>query len=129
VLLLGLRKREARNNPGFKLLILDDVMHSVDARHRSKFASLLKREFDDHQIILVTHDEIFYQRLRQAIGSKCKFVAITNWDIERGPFLGDASTDLDLILDENLQLKNLAVILLLHVAAFSNGFCEMQLKI
>lgn len=102
---LALRKREARNNPGFKLLILDDVMHSVDARHRSKFASLLKREFDDHQIILVTHDEIFYQRLRQAIGSKCKFVAITNWDIERGPFLGDASTDLDLILDENLQLK------------------------
>ncbi|WP_438346558.1 AAA family ATPase [Methylorubrum populi] len=100
---LALRKREARNSSIFKLVVLDDVMHSVDSRHRAKFASLLKREFDDHQVILVTHDEIFYQRLRQTIGSKCNFVTITDWDINRGPFLGDASTDLDVILDENLQ--------------------------
>lgn len=100
---LALRKRESQSSPSFKLVVLDDVMHSVDSRHRAKFAALLSREFADHQIILVTHDEIFYQKLRHSIGSKCKFLSITDWDINRGPFLGDASTDLDVILDEQLQ--------------------------
>ncbi len=56
---LAVRKYEAERNPGFKVLVLDDVLHSVDADHRARFATLLKREFSDHQIIITTHDRHF----------------------------------------------------------------------
>jgi hypothetical protein len=36
---LSLRRREADLNPDFKLLVLDDVLHSVDADHRRRIAS------------------------------------------------------------------------------------------
>lgn len=101
---LALRRREADQNPTFKVLLLDDIIHSVDARHRSRFVNLLKEHFSDHQIVITTHDSIFYQLLRQAFGSnKYAYLALTGWDIERGPLRGDAATDLDRIVDPELR--------------------------
>ena len=98
---LALRKHEAERGPSFKVLILDDVMHSVDAGHRGRVARLLREEFYDHQIIITTHDTYFYDALRKTLGSSdiC-YQAITDWDITRGPILGDPSTDLDVVLDK-----------------------------
>jgi wobble nucleotide-excising tRNase len=41
---LAMRKREAYAHSAFKMVVLDDVLHSVDASHRGKAAELLKRE-------------------------------------------------------------------------------------
>lgn len=57
---LALRKYEAQLDNSFRLLVLDDVLHSVDAEHRGRVAQLLKRNFSDHQIVLTTHDEFFF---------------------------------------------------------------------
>ncbi|GAG43805.1 unnamed protein product, partial [marine sediment metagenome] len=98
---LAIRKRESQQNPNFKLLVLDDVLYSVDAQHRSRFANLLKDNFNDHQILITTHDPVFYDKLRQTLGgNEVEYVRLTNWDIERGPTLGDPSTDLDRIVSE-----------------------------
>jgi energy-coupling factor transporter ATP-binding protein EcfA2 len=106
---LALRRREADKQPGFKVLVLDDVMHSVDSRHRGRFAVLLKEKFGDHQIILTTHDRIFYDRVRQTFGTGgYNYLVLTGWDIERGPVRGDASTDLDRVLDEQSRLTRSA---------------------
>jgi hypothetical protein len=76
-------------------------MHSVDSDHRGRVARLLRQEFDDHQIILATHDQHFYDVLRKSFGNAdYSYQSITSWDIERGPILGDPSTDLDVILDK-----------------------------
>jgi hypothetical protein len=98
---LALRKHEAERNGNFKVLLLDDVMHSVDAEHRTRVARLLRQEFSDHQIILATHDTYFYDALRKALGNAgFSYQTISGWDIDRGPILGDPSTDLDVILDK-----------------------------
>ena len=98
---LAVRRREAAQNERFKVLILDDVLHSVDADHRDRIAKLLKREFTDHQIIIATHDWHFFERLRAALGTNdFKYLAVTDWDIERGPITSDPSTDLDRILSK-----------------------------
>jgi energy-coupling factor transporter ATP-binding protein EcfA2 len=99
---LALRKHEAEKSPSFRLLILDDVMHSVDAEHRGRVARLLRDEFADHQIIITTHDVYFYDTLRKTLGSSgIGYQTISGWDIARGPILGDPLTDLDIILDKN----------------------------
>lgn len=106
---LALRRREADENPDFKMLLLDDIIHSVDARHRSRFVTLLKDHFSDHQIVITTHDSIFYQLLKQAFGSnKYAYLALTGWDIERGPLRGDPAIDLDRIVDPELRASKSA---------------------
>jgi energy-coupling factor transporter ATP-binding protein EcfA2 len=97
---LAIRKHEAQKNTAFKVLVLDDVMHSVDADHRVRVAQLLRQEFADHQIVVATHDRHFYDALRKALGSAgYEYQAIMGWDIKRGPILGDPSTDLDCVVD------------------------------
>jgi len=102
--LLAFRRREATLNPRFKILLLDDVMHSVDASHRVRVAKLLKEHFSDHQLIITTHDGSFYDMLRHELGSSgYKYIRLTKWDINRGPLTGDPSTDMDRILSPEVR--------------------------
>lgn len=122
---LALRKHEATKTPSFKVLILDDVMHSVDAEHRGRVARLLREEFDDHQVIITTHDFYFYDTLRKSLGSaNISYQAITGWDIDRGPILGDPSTDLDVVLDKGNYTKRRAD----DLSASGGRFFEWLLK-
>lgn len=100
---LAARRLEADGNPGFKLLVLDDVVHSVDADHRDRIARLLKEKFADHQIVIVTHDSIFYQRLRAFCGSRYEYVYFTNWSLEGGPVRIQASTDIDRVTSAEIR--------------------------
>ncbi|MDF2496115.1 hypothetical protein [Sphingomonas sp.] len=101
---LALRRREADDKPAFKLLLLDDVLHSVDSKHRARFVQLLKDHFHDHQLVVTTHDSIFYQMLRQTLGTAgYAYLSLMDWDVERGPLRGDPSTDLDRIIDPELR--------------------------
>ncbi len=97
---LALRKQEGDKEKRFKVLILDDVMHSVDAEHRGRIAKILKAEFSDHQLIVTTHDRLFYDTLRRELGSSgYHYISISDWDLSRGPILSDPSTDLDIIVN------------------------------
>lgn len=101
---LAFRRREATLAPDFRGLVLDDVLHSVDAEHRGRISLLLRNEFSDHQLIITTHDRYFYDRLRFTLGSGgYKYLSLLRWDIVNGPLLGDASTDLDRILDKETR--------------------------
>lgn len=101
---LAARRLEADTVPSFKFLVLDDVVHSVDADHRDRIARLLREQFSDHQIVIVTHDSIFYQRLRAIFGSKHEYVYFTNWTLEGGPVRIQASTDIDRIT--SVEIRN-----------------------
>jgi ferritin-like metal-binding protein YciE/energy-coupling factor transporter ATP-binding protein EcfA2 len=100
---LAARRLEADTNPAFKVLVLDDVVHSVDADHRDRIARLLKEKFADHQIVIVTHDSIFYQRLRALCGSQFQYVYFTNWTLEGGPVRIQASTDIDRVTSAEVR--------------------------
>lgn len=101
---LALRRHECARYPHFRVLVLDDVMHSVDAAHRARIASLLKTHFYDHQIVLCTHDEYFYDAVRRSFGNAgFRYVMLSEWDIEGGPRLSDPATDLDAIVVEEIR--------------------------
>lgn len=100
---LALRRYEANLVPSFKLLILDDVMHSVDAAHRVRTAELIREQFTDHQIVVTTHDTLFYDAMRREFGGKFKYYKINNWSLERGPVLGNPLTDFDRIVVKEVR--------------------------
>jgi len=93
-LFLAMCRAQHQQNPDFSLLILDDVLHSVDGNHRRRTAELIFQEFGDHQIIITTHDRIWFEILKtvsQSTGNPKKFKAyqIADWTLADGPVLGD----------------------------------------
>lgn len=89
---LALRRWYGKQYPAFKLLVLDDVISSVDAGHAVRLAEILLTEFSDFQILLTTHDRIWFEHLRD-IQNRCgvaqNFVnkTIYSWTIDEGPDL------------------------------------------
>ena len=50
-------------NSGFPFLLLDDVINSLDAYKRPRVIDLLHDEFRDYQVLLLTHDDVWYVTL------------------------------------------------------------------
>jgi energy-coupling factor transporter ATP-binding protein EcfA2 len=71
-------------NDQLGFLVLDDVVNSFDLGHRGQLAELLAMEFKDWQLIVLTHDEQFYQRILR-IGRDWNRLEFTSWTYEEGP--------------------------------------------
>ena len=71
---------------GFSLAVLDDVLMSVDAGHRRKVCSLLKKEFPKTQFVLTTHDDVWLRHMKTegliAAGGSARF---RKWSVDQGP--------------------------------------------
>lgn len=95
---LAVRRLNATRYPDFKLLVLDDVLHSVDSAHRQKTAEMLLKEFNDHQMVITTHDPVWFQRFKEAVGRsglKFQFQRIGAWSLTQGPQWGDHQAEYD----------------------------------
>lgn len=87
---LALRRWYYRQEPEFDLLILDDVLTSVDTAHAVRLSEILLTEFKEYQVLLTTHDRIWFEHMRD-IQARCgvaqSFVnkIIHKWTIDEGP--------------------------------------------
>ncbi len=77
-------------NEQCSLTVLDDVVSTVDAKHRENICKLLFEEFRDKQLIITTHDRVWYEQLRASqrayrIDGKFKNFIIANWNVQTGP--------------------------------------------
>jgi len=68
------------------LVILDDVVMSVDAEHRREVCHLLETCFPNRQFLITTHDRTWANQLKSAgIVDKQGIVEFYNWHVETGP--------------------------------------------
>jgi DNA repair exonuclease SbcCD ATPase subunit len=68
------------------LLILDDVVMSVDTEHRRDTCNLLNTEFAARQFIITTHDRTWMSQLnRGGLVKKKNIIEFYNWHLETGP--------------------------------------------
>jgi hypothetical protein len=65
-------------------VVLDDVVNSFDVSHRSRLAQLLATEVEEKQLIVLTHDVVFHQRLRR-LAPSWGSMELTSWSYEKGP--------------------------------------------
>ena len=80
-----------------KFIVLDDVIMSIDSSHRSRVAELLLTEFNQWQMVLTTHDEIWFDEFelsQRAHDLRNAFLnlRITGWSLNGGiilkPYVG-----------------------------------------
>ena len=77
------------NAPG-SLLVLDDILTSIDRDHRHRVRDLLLAEFQHFQLILTTHDETWFMQLQDGVRARgdakdWRFLRLANWTVETGP--------------------------------------------
>lgn len=89
----------------FTFAVLDDVLMSVDSRHRREVCSLLKSQFPETQFIITTHDEIWLNHMKteQLITSKSS-VQFRKWTVDDGPHVwegGEIWQEIEDDLDHN----------------------------
>jgi energy-coupling factor transporter ATP-binding protein EcfA2 len=69
-----------------ELVILDDVVMSVDADHRRNLCSLLSECFPDRQFLITTHDRTWANQLKsEGIVGIRETLHFCNWSIDSGP--------------------------------------------
>lgn len=88
---LALRKQ---SSAGPKLLVLDDVVLSIDLGHADRLVKLLRDEFADHQILILSHNELFMRMCRGPL-SGAKQLEIVRWTLEHGPRIASRVTHAD----------------------------------
>ncbi|MBA7660902.1 hypothetical protein ES703_68908 [subsurface metagenome] len=71
-------------NTDFKFIILDDVIHSFDAYKRPRVIDLLEENFSDYQILLLTHDSVWLDRLQRSFPQWMR-KHFLGWDYAIGP--------------------------------------------
>jgi hypothetical protein len=82
------------------VVALDDVVTSYDADHRRAVGALLAKMFTEHQIILVTHDERFFNHLKDQLSAKdWQFMRIIGIDPAFGPRFAEHKVTEEMIAD------------------------------
>ena len=71
-------------NEKLGFLILDDVINSFDVEHRGRLAELLADGFSEWQLIVLTHDQQFFEHLSRRAPSWRK-IEFTSWSHASGP--------------------------------------------
>lgn len=90
-LALALRMAAVKQfNTGAPIIALDDIVTSYDADHRRTIASLIATMFGDSQILITTHDERFFNYLKDQLEAKTwLFTRIIGLDPAYGPRFAD----------------------------------------
>ena len=89
------------------LIILDDVMMSVDAPHRREICNLLANFFKGRQFFITTHDQTWARQLQsEGVIQSRNRIEFSNWTIEDGPSLNILGDIWD-IIEEDLTRNDI----------------------
>ena len=83
-LFLALNEELANGRVG--LIVLDDVVMSIDSGHRKALCRLLREWFPDRQFVITTHDKTWAKQLmHEKVVDADRVTEFTNWTVEGGP--------------------------------------------
>ncbi len=105
LILLAVAKESAERGQA-KLLVLDDVLQSVDATFRVRAAEYILAEFSDWQLIYTVHDRLWQEQLRMLLrrfGMSFVDREIVRWSFESGPTVLSASLGMEELLQEAMR--------------------------
>lgn len=89
------------------LIILDDVMMSVDVDHRRELSRLLASLYGDYQLLITTHDRTWARQLlfEQVVAPQLSY-EFFSWDIATGPSISDG-VDVWRRIDEDIRIGDI----------------------
>ena len=90
------------------LIVLDDVVMSVDSDHRRGVCDVLARAFGDRQLLITTHDKTWARELYAGgVVDSRGMIEFYNWHVDTGPVVG-CEQDIWQRLEEDLDTNQIA---------------------
>jgi len=90
------------------LIVLDDVVMSVDSDHRRGVCDVLARAFADRQLLITTHDKTWARELcAGGVVDSRGMIEFYNWHVDTGPVVG-CEQDMWHRLEEDLDTNQIA---------------------
>lgn len=97
-----------------KLLVLDDVLQSVDSGIRAKFMRFILTELKDWQLFITCHDRLWLNQLRfmfNQYGHVFKELHITRWSFYTGPVVSEYKYEsIDSSIQDAIKTGNIRII-------------------
>jgi hypothetical protein len=81
--------RVKQSETPWRSLVLDDVVNSFDAAHRSGLVRLLRQEFAEWQLVILSHDPLFRDIAQREAAGEWEFREVVAWTPAGGPVLGE----------------------------------------
>jgi DNA repair exonuclease SbcCD ATPase subunit len=73
------------------LIVLDDVVMSVDINHRRELCNILAKNFPENQFMITTHEKAWAMQLKfYGVVSSQNMYEFYDWHVETGPYITDA---------------------------------------
>ena len=113
-------------NTECKFIVLDDIMNSLDIEKRDTLLTLIQDEFPDYQIILFTHDELWFQKIAKRFPSWIR-KKIKSWDYANGPRIDNVITtkeEIEEYLTDSTKTKIAGQTLTGYIEDTLNELCE-----
>lgn len=86
--------------------ILDDVISSFDGNHRTRFIRLLVNEFNDYQVLLLTHEKDFFDIAASEAKRKNWLITSLSWTMEKGASFETPLVDIRTKIEEKFKAKD-----------------------
>lgn len=104
---LYLALAEYLNSGVIDLIILDDVVMSVDSGHRHELCRMIAEKFPDKQFVITTHDRAWAGQLWYNGAVKPNYTfTFSNWTVEYGPCV-NKSEDMWTTIQNDLACNNI----------------------
>jgi len=88
---LYLALSEHINEGVVEVVVLDDVVMSVDSGHRRRLCQLIKEQFTNTQFIITTHDRAWAHQLKtEGVVKSNDMVQFCGWSVETGPRVNES---------------------------------------
>lgn len=85
--------------------VLDDVVTSFDSDHRMRLLRLLQDQFSDYQILLLTHEQFWFDGIREELSALGWGVKEVEWAYDNGIRWVAGSSDLRRLIEEKKAKK------------------------
>ena len=89
-----------------KFIILDDAISSFDTPHRKKFADLLIEKYSSYQLIVLTHEEFWFQLMQNNLKGKDWLVNTIKYNDIDGTYIDEAEKLIRGRIEEKITLGN-----------------------
>jgi len=87
-------------NKKAKFLVLDDIVTSFDTNHRRRLLRLLRDEFSDWQIIILTHENIWFDLIKKEMDHKAWLFREVYADGDNGILMDESPATLKEIIEK-----------------------------
>lgn len=108
-LCLYLALNEKLVSKDINLIILDDVVMSVDSGHRKQVCTILKKFYPNIQFVITTHDKTWATQLKnEGIVNRKGVIEFYDWSIDLGP-LTNIVTDMWDKIEINIKKNEISI--------------------